>query len=86
MKAIVVDDSKMMRTVEQRALESMGLGGLPGLATASRRSTSWRTWGCATRPGRWQMPEMDGILAGQADASRHPVGAGHHHHGLPPTP
>ena len=24
MKAIVVDDSKMMRTVEQRALESMG--------------------------------------------------------------
>jgi two-component system chemotaxis response regulator CheY len=61
MKAIVVDDSKMMRTVEQKALESMGWevkqasNGLEALTVMAAMGT------CDLALVDWQMPEMDGI-------------------------
>lgn len=61
MKAIVVDDSKMMRTVEQRALESMGwevaqaANGLEALDVLGQMGL------CDLALVDWQMPEMDGI-------------------------
>ena len=61
MRAIVVDDSKMMRTVEQKALESMGWevkqasNGVEALSVMSAMGT------CDLALVDWQMPEMDGI-------------------------
>jgi two-component system chemotaxis response regulator CheY len=61
MKAIVVDDSKMMRTVEQRALESMGWqvsqasNGLEALSVLGGMEA------CDLALVDWQMPEMDGL-------------------------
>jgi len=61
MKAIVVDDSKMMRTVEQRALESMGwevsqaCNGIEALDVLANMGL------CDLALVDWQMPEMDGI-------------------------
>lgn len=61
MKAIVVDDSKMMRTVEQRALESMGWevshasNGVEALGVLATME------GCELALVDWQMPEMDGL-------------------------
>lgn len=61
MKALVVDDSRMMRTVEQRALESLGWqvhqagNGLEALAELSKMDA------CDLVLADWQMPEMDGL-------------------------
>lgn len=61
MKAIVVDDSKMMRTVEQRALESMGwevsqaCNGVEALDVMAAMES------CDLALVDWQMPEMDGL-------------------------
>jgi len=61
MKALVVDDSKMMRTVEQKALESMGWqvkqasNGVEALAVLNAMD------GCDLVLADWQMPEMDGL-------------------------
>lgn len=61
MKALVVDDSKMMRTVEQKALESMGWqvkqasNGVEALAALAAMD------GCDLVLADWQMPEMDGL-------------------------
>jgi two-component system chemotaxis response regulator CheY len=61
MKAIVVDDSKMMRTVEQKALESMGwevkqaCNGVEALKVMSTMGS------CDLALVDWQMPEMDGL-------------------------
>lgn len=61
MKALVVDDSKMVRTVQQRALESMGWevvqasNGEEGLAALEKLG------GCHLVLADWQMPVMDGL-------------------------
>jgi two-component system chemotaxis response regulator CheY len=61
MKALVVDDSKMMRTVEQRALEAMGwqvaqaANGLEALTQLQASDTFDLVL------ADWQMPEMDGL-------------------------
>jgi two-component system chemotaxis response regulator CheY len=61
MKAIVVDDSRMMRTVEQRALESMGWevaqasNGVEALSVMSGMDP------VNLALVDWQMPEMDGL-------------------------
>jgi two-component system chemotaxis response regulator CheY len=61
MKALVVDDSKMMRVVEQKALESMGWqvqqasNGVEALKALAGMD------GCDLVLADWQMPEMDGL-------------------------
>ena len=61
MKALVVDDSRMMRTVEQRALESMGWqvqkagNGVEALEVLKQMEE------CQLVLADWQMPEMDGL-------------------------
>lgn len=61
MKALVVDDSKVMRVVEQRALESMGwqvthaANGVEALSALDQMGT------CDLVLVDWQMPVMDGI-------------------------
>jgi two-component system chemotaxis response regulator CheY len=61
MKALVVDDSKMMRTVEQKALESMGwqvsqaANGVEALGVLEQMGE------CDLVLADWQMPEMDGL-------------------------
>jgi two-component system, chemotaxis family, chemotaxis protein CheY len=61
MKALVVDDSRMMRTVEQKALESMGwtvkqaANGIEAIAALADMEA------CDLVLADWQMPEMDGL-------------------------
>lgn len=61
MKALIVDDSRMMRVVEQKALESMGWqvkqasNGLEALTVLDTMD------GCDLVLADWQMPEMDGL-------------------------
>lgn len=61
MKALVVDDSKMVRMVQQRALESMGWevvqagNGEEGLAALERAGAVQLVL------ADWQMPVMDGL-------------------------
>lgn len=61
MKALIVDDSRMMRVVEQKALESMGWqvkqasNGLEALDVLASMD------GCDLVLADWQMPEMDGL-------------------------
>ncbi len=60
-KALVVDDSKMMRAVQKRALEAMGYevaqaaNGVEALATLEAMGE------CRLVLADWQMPEMDGL-------------------------
>ncbi len=61
MRALVVDDSKMVRTVQQRALESMGwdvvqaCNGEEGLGALEKMAE------CDLVLADWQMPVMDGL-------------------------
>jgi two-component system chemotaxis response regulator CheY len=61
MKALVVDDSKMVRMVQQRALESLGwevrqaANGEEGLATLQQMGEVQLVL------ADWQMPVMDGL-------------------------
>ncbi len=61
MKALVVDDSKMMRAVEQKALESLGwqvavaANGVEALGVLQNMGE------CSLVLADWQMPEMDGL-------------------------
>jgi two-component system chemotaxis response regulator CheY len=61
MKAIVVDDSKMMRTVEQRALESMGWEVAQAGNGVEALTVLEAMGGCDLALVDWQMPEMDGL-------------------------
>lgn len=61
MKAIVVDDSKMMRTVEQRALESMGWEVAQACNGVEALGVLASMGGCDLALIDWQMPEMDGL-------------------------
>lgn len=60
-QALVVDDSKMMRAVQKRALEAMGYevaqaaNGVEALATLEAMGE------CRLVLADWQMPEMDGL-------------------------
>lgn len=59
--ALVVDDSRMMRVVEQKALESMGWqvqqagNGIEALSALQKMGS------CDLVLADWQMPEMDGL-------------------------
>lgn len=61
MKALVVDDSKVMRVVEQRALESMGWQVTQAANGREAIAALEQMGGCDLVLADWQMPEMDGI-------------------------
>ena len=61
MKAIVVDDSKMMRTVEQKALESMGWEVKQAANGVEAIDVMAAMGQCDLALVDWQMPEMDGL-------------------------
>lgn len=61
MKAIVVDDSRMMRTVEQKALESMGWEVKQASNGVEALSVLGEMGACDLALVDWQMPEMDGL-------------------------
>jgi two-component system chemotaxis response regulator CheY len=61
MKAIVVDDSRMMRTVEQRALESMGWEVAHAANGVEALDVMGKMEPVHLALVDWQMPEMDGL-------------------------
>jgi two-component system chemotaxis response regulator CheY len=61
MRALVVDDSKVMRADEQRALESMGWQVTQAANGREAIAALEQLGACDLVLADWQMPEMDGI-------------------------